>query len=155
MKTSLERDLLGKKLSAREECWGKGEVSLDSDRSYSEALLERADPQDQEASGAGPHGFPGRKGYESFLIIKANSCERVGRSPMSLPTRYVLSEFLFHNLHENQPFNTDKKEEANLSRQGLENQEKLNELAECSSRGLPSRGLFTVYPVFSHHKRDQ
>lgn len=109
MKTSLEREGApwGKKLSSREECWGivwrKGKVSLDSDRSYSEVLLERADPQDPGGSQwlhcmALPAG---QKGCASFLIIKANTSESAGRSPVSLTTvGFILSEFLLHNIHE-------------------------------------------------------
>lgn len=94
-------------MSSREECcgivWRKGKVSLDSGRSYSEVLLERADPQDP----GGPQWLlctappAGQKGCASFLITKANTSESAGRSLVSLTTvGFILSEFLFHNVHE-------------------------------------------------------
>ena len=101
---------------------------MDSDRSYSEALLERADPQDP----GGPQWLhyaaspAGQKGCASFLITKANTSERAKRSPVSLTTvGFILSEFLFHNVHETTHILIDKKGEVNLSRESIESQEKI------------------------------
>lgn len=80
------------------DCLGKGKVSLDSDRSCFETLLERADPQDPESPQWLDHmaSLAGRKGCTCFLTTEANTSE--SWEVTSLTTvGFTFSEFLFFN----------------------------------------------------------
>lgn len=76
--------------------WTVVEVTL---RSFWRGLI----PRIQEAPDGYSARLPaaGQKGCASFLITKANTSESAGRSLVSLTTvGFILSEFLFHNVHE-------------------------------------------------------
>lgn len=88
-------------------------------------IWREPNPKTQETPNGWATAFPRqeRKECTNFLITKANTQERVGRPPVSL----TIVGFIClnsYNLHETTNILIDEKEEANLSREVLEGQEK-------------------------------
>lgn len=83
-------------------------------------------PRTQEAPNGWATVLPWQagKGCTNFLITKANTHESWEVTSVPYSSRIYLSEFLCHNLHETTHILTDEKEEAHLSIEGLEDQEK-------------------------------